>query len=985
METEEINNTTTKSTATAADTTVKRTVLLIGSTGKGKSTLASVISSTSHEFKSKDASVGVTKECKKKLFKKIKGFENLHLTLLDSPGLHDPNISHDSIFNNIAETCYALRGTGINQIIFVTRGRFDQNEIDVLVTMIDALFGGDMDYLKYTTIVRTHSDFYQNKQKCDSDLEKLKKIDPMVGDIIDACNGVLYVDNSMTSDNKRSVDSKRSREIVLNHLIDNCQETFYPTAMREMYEQLRPVMIKKKGLLNKLKNLTIGDDSTQKDNAMTEEEKINAEKELEKIDLAASRIIQKIVKETGDNQGWKKSKSTKPTTTGSPSTIKRVKGLIKKPKKEDSFLGTTNKKVVVGASRAAPVEEESEEVKKQAEEVKKMEKKLEEMKAMKKQLEEEEKKMELEKKKAQDEMKKTKKAEKAEKAKALAAELEKNPPKEKDTSTTSSSKFSTKFISSVFDKKEKKDVSKEPSSLSSSPATVVVADKPREVSKIEVTKARLFEAANSGPSPSIKPKSGVVANKIKSLNENTNNNNNSATSTKPTTTTTTTTTTSSATPTKGVLKRAPAVSQLKTTTATTTTTTTTKKETNTNTVKSSPTSKPAGSVLNRITQIEKNNQPSSSPTKPKDIPAKPKEHPKTQVTSESPKTTNITTTATTIQDKKDEVAVVGSPSTSSKGANFPNIKKWLPRGGNESSKEPKEKKEPKEPKEVKPVKEKKEKEPKPIKEKKVEDENVGGGGGDSAESSGALKISTKNFPSFLGFKKTEKKEKEPKPSDIAENDEIKSSSDGIPSPSTLSPSQSSPPIAKKGTISRWLTNNMKSSMGDNKDPIQSPDITNPLPSTDDMPDPDSDDSDGIFDTSDEEEDDDDEQESQEESDQEEEEEEEEEYEEIEVEETDEEEVEEEEQVIEVTDDEYEEVEVEEEEEEEEEEEVEVEVIEVTDDEYEEVEVTDDEEEEEEEEVEVIEVTDDEYEEVEVTDEDEDEYEEVEVEVTDDEE
>jgi predicted GTPase len=99
--------------------TETKTILLIGRSGRGKSTLANVLSET-NKFKESSGSVSETKKVQFEEFED----NNTNYLVIDTPGIGDTKMSDNEVLDIIAEAVYRTKD-GINQVLFVIDGRFD--------------------------------------------------------------------------------------------------------------------------------------------------------------------------------------------------------------------------------------------------------------------------------------------------------------------------------------------------------------------------------------------------------------------------------------------------------------------------------------------------------------------------------------------------------------------------------------------------------------------------------------------------------------------------------------------------------------------------------------------------------------------------------------------------------------------------------------------------------------------------------------------
>jgi predicted GTPase len=138
-----------------------KTILLIGSTGKGKSTLANVLVDEKGEFKEifgeSGASISVTREIQQEKFTE----NGVNYAIIDTVGLGDTKLEKDKVLDKIAEAVYLAR-EGISQVFFVIDGRFDQKEMANYDLLKAVIF--DQEVVNHTTIIRTRFENFQSKE-----------------------------------------------------------------------------------------------------------------------------------------------------------------------------------------------------------------------------------------------------------------------------------------------------------------------------------------------------------------------------------------------------------------------------------------------------------------------------------------------------------------------------------------------------------------------------------------------------------------------------------------------------------------------------------------------------------------------------------------------------------------------------------------------------------------------------------------------------
>ncbi|RHZ35884.1 GTPase [endosymbiont GvMRE of Glomus versiforme] len=259
-------------------------ILLIGRSGRGKSALANVITSTD-KFKESSGSVSETKKIQFEKFEENK----INYQIIDTPGIGDTKMSDNEVLDIIAEAVY-LAKDGISQVFFVTDGRFDQFEMATYDLLRTIIF--DEKITEHTTITRTRFEDFKNKKKCKADIdlmvkeakEKRTELEKSIvaeekemknlssdsaeyqelstktekakkelsatnlAEIIESCQEkVVYVDNpsiKIAGADEEELESNKkargkSRKILLKHLNDNCQgDSYKPEKLAQLSEAI---------------------------------------------------------------------------------------------------------------------------------------------------------------------------------------------------------------------------------------------------------------------------------------------------------------------------------------------------------------------------------------------------------------------------------------------------------------------------------------------------------------------------------------------------------------------------------------------------------------------------------------------------------------------------------------------------------------------------------------------------------------------------
>src|SRR6185312_3298208 len=320
--------------------TETKKILLIGRSGRGKSTLANVLLNKNNNFEEifKESSRSVS-ETKKIQFEQFEENGTNYL-VIDTPGIGDTKMSDSEVLDIIAEAVYRAKD-GISQVLFVVGGRFDQSEMATYNLLRTIIF--DEHITKHTTIARTRFANFRSGKQCQEDIrlmreaaqekknelenqiadkkrkmqnissdnneqyqkllvetEKLKKeLKSTLSEIIESCQGrVVHVDNppvgirGISEEDSKSNKKKRnkSREKILKHLNKNCQEDYNPEKLQKLSNEIAndyfQYLEKKEELEAELKKLRDSkEDSIYNQFSKTEED----ENKSENISLESAR------------------------------------------------------------------------------------------------------------------------------------------------------------------------------------------------------------------------------------------------------------------------------------------------------------------------------------------------------------------------------------------------------------------------------------------------------------------------------------------------------------------------------------------------------------------------------------------------------------------------------------------------------------------------------------------------------------------------
>ncbi|CAG8640157.1 9498_t:CDS:2, partial [Ambispora gerdemannii] len=283
-----------------------KNILLIGRTGSGKSTLANVLVNKNKEFepvfKESARSVSETKNIQTEKFTvdlSRDRTQNISYLVIDTAGFGDTQLDNKEILNLLKGLVPIIKENGLNQIFFVTNGRFTQQEVETYKLLESVIF--DREAVNYTTIIRTSFDDFEDRKACEDDEQNLREENQEIFKILKSSK-IIYINNPPLIGRSAVINKevrKESRKRLLTHL-GACGDNYYPVNLEDLNKRINDYITSEEELKRKiaLKEQKNQEEQTEH---QKEIESIRAQKERE-LKIAERNFERKIQELKNQNQ-----------------------------------------------------------------------------------------------------------------------------------------------------------------------------------------------------------------------------------------------------------------------------------------------------------------------------------------------------------------------------------------------------------------------------------------------------------------------------------------------------------------------------------------------------------------------------------------------------------------------------------------------------------------------------------------------------------
>jgi len=182
------------------------------------------------------------------------GQEKLKYRVIDTIGIGDTKMNPQGVLIRLAEMADWVKKEGLNQILFVTKGRFTKEEIETYDLLSSIIF--DKEVINYTTVVRTGFPEFEDKESCDDDRGSLRTENTNLSHILGAVD-IIYLDNPPLKGRNAETNKEireESRKRLLTYL-GGCRKTYRPGNIDTLEERVQEYKTDEQKLKEKMKEL----------------------------------------------------------------------------------------------------------------------------------------------------------------------------------------------------------------------------------------------------------------------------------------------------------------------------------------------------------------------------------------------------------------------------------------------------------------------------------------------------------------------------------------------------------------------------------------------------------------------------------------------------------------------------------------------------------------------------------------------------------